>query len=74
MKKIKVVTPKPKQNVQVEETKTLKINIPLSQYNNLIENAKAMEVKPDQLVMIAANKTDIFDPQPKENDTGSTAE
>lgn len=73
-KKIQIVTPKLKKKVLEEEKKSLKLNIPKSQYDNLIENASLMEIKPSELIMIALNATNIFDPQPKENDTGSTAE
>lgn len=75
-KKIPFVKPLLKGSpVAGEETKTVRIRIPMSKYNALVENAKLTGIKLDQLLIMAADETDIFEVQEAKNgQTSNTPE
>jgi rRNA-processing protein FCF1 len=61
MPKVKVVEKLKKEARPSEETKTVRVKVPLSLYKNLEVNAKKVSKKPDALLLLAAEETDIFD-------------
>lgn len=61
--KISLVKPLLKNSSLDEETKMIRIKIPVSKYEVLIENSKLTGMKPDQLLLMAADKTDVFEIQ-----------
>lgn len=67
-KKIQVVKPLLKGSTAAgEETKVIRIRIPLSKYEALQENAKLTGIKADQLLIMAADETDVFEVQEAKN-------
>lgn len=61
MAKIRVVAKLAQDPVHTEEEKTIRVKLPVSLHEALIENAKMLNMKPDRLLVLAAQETDVFD-------------